>query len=139
MRFTLSGQRVVPEPQQDLYSRMLDQMQRSAEAPDRAEIMGPTARFRPNTDAIRAQPYDWIAFRSAKGDGGPSGAVVKFESVGPASTRVSVALGMDVSFWMWLALKLFGRRMGLDQTQPELADRFLGEFLALEPPPRPDP
>jgi hypothetical protein len=139
MKFTLTGQRVVPQAQRDVYRRVLDEMERSADEPIQPRILGPAAQVQPGTDAVRAKPYDWIEFHFADSHDGPSAAALNFEPAGPNSTKVSVTLGMDVGLGMWLALKLFGKRMGLESTQNEMADSFIREVLKLDLPAEAEP
>lgn len=84
----------------------------------------------PGVEVVRVKPYESIEFRPAKKDALGS-VLIGFQSVGPASTQVRVNINFDVGLGMWLLLKLFGRRAGIDRFPDEAMDELVRQLDGL--------
>ena len=132
MKVTLASERVVQRDRHELYTAILEEIRHGPDgAAARPSIVDSNSAVAPGQEVVRVKPYESIEVRPAKQDRMGASAVIGFQSVGPASTQIRLTITLDIGLGMWLFLKLFGRRAGIDRFPDEAMDELVRELDGL--------
>ena len=133
MKFRLTSERVVQRERHELYDAMLEEIRNASDAPAVRTVMtGSSSPPVPVGGMITVKPYEAVELRFAEQHpfGGGS-AFLELESVAAGPTKVRATVTFDVGLGMWLIVKLFGKRFGMDHLADESMDKFVGELEAV--------